>query len=93
MTFQCQCGKTIDYPGEGAYNVGLAEKSTGWHYGTCQYTQKSVWLCPDCWKRARALAHELFALVESPYYYWTSLIGKEVVDEWCKKEDAKRRQH
>ena len=72
----------------GAYNVGNVVEETGFTYGTCTYTQRSVWLCPSCGLKAAALAESLLAIVKSPYYYWQTLHPKYVVDEYCDRMDA-----
>lgn len=84
MNFKCPCGETVVYPTEGrAYHVGDAIAKTKWTYGTCSFTGNAVWLCPECAEKAKKLAKELFELVGTPYYHWTSLLNRDEVNEWC----------
>jgi hypothetical protein len=83
-TFHCNCGKsiTVELSSNNSYNVGEAVDKTGWTYGSCEYTQRAVWLCPECAEKAKKLAKELYDLTGTPYYYVRSLLEKELVDKW-----------
>ena len=87
--FTCRGCKTtveVEIEGSNSYNVGEAIAKTGWTYGTCAYTSEGVWLCPGCAAKAKKAAEELFALTGTPYYCWTYILDRAVLEEWRKKQ-------
>lgn len=63
-------------------NVGEIQIVTNWRYSCCNWTQKSVWLCPTCFLKAQSVATELLKIVKTPHYYLLSLFSKEEMDQW-----------
>jgi len=81
MILKCTgCDKEIEYNPEtiGGYNVGKLERETNWHYATCKYSLKEVWLCEECYKKANFLINELLEIVKTPFYDFNKLIPFEI---------------
>ena len=49
------------------YNVGKVQDKTGW-YWIPLYDGNSMWLCPDCWKRALKAAAEMLDVLKTDIF-------------------------
>jgi len=81
MILKCiNCNKEIEYNPEtiGSYNIGQVQLETGWHYATCKYSQKEIWLCDECSKEAKELINEILKIVKTPFYDFNRLIPFEI---------------
>lgn len=89
LILKCKCGKNhvCEKHEVGAYNVGEVRDESGWHYGACGYSQKSIWLCPECAAKAKSLALQLLEIVKSPYYSLQYLVSKEIREDYCEKNN------